>query len=125
MSVELKSTGTLIDEFITTTLKIDHFGKDTALIERLDKLDTAIAKRVSRHPKSKYPAMSLMVLELRSVLKKCWDAQELVMKGFDNQTVAMAAQEAQRLNAERNKLIRKIDEELNEAQYTQLEKSYA
>lgn len=124
MSIELKSTGFLIDELITAELKMKHFGKNH-LQERYEQLNTAISKRLGRHNDSdKSHTLSILVLNLKRVNQKCWDAQETVMKSFAAVTVAKAAKEAQRLNAQRNGIIREIDDLLGESQYSQLEKSY-
>lgn len=127
MSIELKSTGFLIDEILTTELKMKHFGKD-AVQERYKMLDDAIRRRLSRHiDVDKLHTLSILTLNLKRVNENCWDAQEEVMNN-DLTTplvVAMAAKLAQALNAQRNSLIREIDDLLDESQYSQLGKSYA
>lgn len=125
MSIELKSTGFLIDELLITEIKLKHFGS-TAVQERYDMLNQAIAKRLSRHnDKDKAHTLSILILNLKRVNQECWDAQETVMKEYAAVKVATAAKEAQKLNAKRNSLVREIDELLGEGQYSQLGKSYA
>lgn len=138
MSIELKSTGFLIDEYLTTELKLDHFGKTPEILLRLEQLDVCIQRRL-KHTKVNKELVRLY-FQLKEVLKLCWDAQEVVMKYSRNEYLlihgdnvnedalvecAYAAIDAQRYNARRNQLIREIDTLLGESQYTQLEKSYA
>lgn len=126
MSIELKSTATLIDELITVELKMIHFGKDK-LQERYEMLDAAISRRLKRHSDvDKLHTLSVLTLNLKEINSACWKAQETVMKWDLNVpiVVAEAAKEAQRLNAKRNNIIREMDDLLGESQYTQLEKSY-
>lgn len=132
MSIELKSTATLIDELITTELKMIHFGKDR-LQERFEMLDTAITHRLSRHTDAaKLHTLGILTLNLKETNLACWNAQETVMS-HDLETssnpdvnliVATAAKMAQKLNAQRNNIIREMDDLLGESQYSQLEKSY-
>lgn len=129
MSIELKSTASLIDELIVCELKMKHFGKDM-LQERYEMLDAAVTKRLSRHTDiDKLHTLAILTLNLKQTNMKCWNAQEVVMKHptLDVNVawvVAKAAIQAQKLNAIRNSLIREMDELLGENQYTQLEKSY-
>lgn len=126
MSIELKSTASLIDELCITELKMVHFGKDK-LQERYEMLDAAISRRLKRHTDAdKLHTLSILTLNLKHINGKCWDAQEEVMKGdlTEPLVVAMAAKQAQNLNAVRNNVIREIDDLLGESQYSQLEKSY-
>lgn len=136
MNIELKSTGTLIDEYLTTELKVKYIGGDE-VINRLGLLYKIIEYRLKCNgiPSN----LKELVNKLSNVLSDCWDAQEIVMKYNDidyeqicrNEDyfakivlLAMSAVNAQRLNAKRNKLIREIDELLGESDFTQLEKSY-
>ena len=67
MSIELKSTATLIDELIVTELKMSHFGKDR-LQERYEMLDAAITRRLSRHTDvDKLHTLSVLTLNLKQV----------------------------------------------------------
>lgn len=128
MSIELKSTATLIDELLTAEIKLKHFGSDTVQ-ERYNMLDIAIKSRLSRHnDKDKFHTLSVLILKLKRVNQDCWDAQERVMLREDTIEdtieIATAAKQAQKLNAQRNNIIREIDDLLGESQYSQLEKSY-
>jgi hypothetical protein len=66
-----------------------------------------------------------LIDELVTTSRKCWDAQEKVMRGGSDKEVADAAKLAQKTNARRNELIRAIDERLGEADISSLEKTYA
>lgn len=137
MSIELKSTGFLIDEYLTTELKLDHFGKTPEILLRLEQLDVAIQRRLKNTNGNR--RIVELYFELKKVLKLCWDAQEIVMSAdldwekiikddsyyYRVIEIGIAAKDAQKFNAQRNKLIREIDTLLGESQYTQLEKSYA
>lgn len=136
MNIELKSTGFLIDETITTDLKLIFFGETAEIRKRKDALDKVINKRVFE---SNVDTKKLFRLtnKLRVILEDCWDAQDEVMNinrmckadgkwyAQDYESIAKAAIRAQELNAHRNKIIREIDTLLGESEFTQLEKSYA
>lgn len=128
MSIELKTTAYLIDELLVTELKMIHFGRDS-LQERYEMLDIAISRRLSRHTDvDKLHTLSVLTLNLKQVNFLCWNAQEIVMKKEDTvediYDIATAAKQAQKLNAQRNSIIREMDELLGESQFSQLEKSY-
>lgn len=137
MNIELKSTGFLIDEMITTELKMEHFGKTDTLLERGNALLLAIVQRIESQciDYETTKALYELIEQLSDNNKKCWDAQDDIMKyakwleeAYDPDhlaSCAWAAVDAQKLNAKRNKLIRDIDTLLGEEQFTQLEKSYA
>ena len=129
MSVEVKSTGTLIDEYITAGFKVE-VKPTPENIKRMQVLSGAIFNRIGYG----YEIQNL-VEQLRIVLRECWNAQEIVMEGknlvdapYVSDTVwmriAKAGITAQKTNAERNALIRKIDELLGEKDTTALEKTY-
>lgn len=143
MSIEYKSTGFLIDENITTDLKLEHLGERPDIRHRKDELSKVLDRRLREYnifnDNELQRLLYSLTQKLRQVLTKCWDAQDTVMEygelindtidngGYDPdyfERCAYAAVEAQQLNAERNKLIRQIDELLGEAEFTQLEKSY-
>lgn len=132
MSIEYKSTGSLIDEMVTALLKTTKTTKNKGGNEkRWNLLSDAISKRFEKSPVPIYDERVVdLWQELSETLEACWDAQEEVMIFSDPQDYhevercAMAAIEAQRLNAKRNRLIRELDELLGESDYTQLEKSY-
>ena len=147
MNIELKSTGFLIDEWITSDLKVKHIGTEETLSRHL-LLDNVVRKRLNNKDLIEYNeavknGLVNLVVQLRDTLTKCWDAQDRVMIGAETirilqeksyqyqadsldeyRDVAMSAIEAQNLNAQRNRLIRQIDKLLGESEFTQLEKSY-
>jgi len=133
-SLDYKSTGTLIDELYTAQMKVA--AGNIAAKARAHTLSRIIAQRTMGL--STQTLVDIM-LELKAVLRQCWDAQETVCTTpiqnysgtlsddtlYDNiYSVAKAAKVAQETNAARNKLIRKIDELLGEDGITQLGKTY-
>lgn len=143
MNIEYKSIGFLIDENITTDLKLEHLGDKPEIRLRKNHLETAIHKRLSSYhifnDRELQSNLFGLTQNLRQILTKCWEAQDRLMEysklindivsnnGYDPdyfERCAYAAIEAQKLNAERNRLIRRIDELLGETEFTQLEKNY-
>jgi len=134
---EIKSTGTLVDELLTTDLKIAAGNTDAQ--ERRHELGNTIIERTAvlivTGQIDKYREFQRVTEELRTVLKQCWDAQETVSRvpllydeeQFDIQDlykIAHAGKEAQRTNRLRNQFIRRLDEIVGETDRTQLEKTY-
>jgi hypothetical protein len=66
----------------------------------------------------------VLIDELITCLIKCFMAQEKVMHGETEHEIAIAAKQAQELNARRNKLIRAIEERMGESSAGQTEKTY-
>lgn len=134
MSIEIKSTGTLIDEAITTSLKVMYIKDNVENTKRYSLLVQVIVRRLENINPGIRESLDKLWQELSKTLENCWDAQEEVMKynnieqdeyDLDNYTnCALAAIKAQKLNAQRNRLIRQIDELLGEQEFTQLGKSY-
>lgn len=127
--LEVKSTGTLVDEMYTTELKIAAGNEEAK--ERRHILGNVVMGRMKDLvlDMPKHRQFQAVMRELRAVLKECWDAQEIVMKfeflDFDNiYIVAKAAKVAQETNAHRNRLIRQLDELIGETDRTQLGKTY-
>lgn len=133
MNVEYKSTGTLIDEWITTTFKVE-VNPTNENLDRLRALDMTIQKRLGDRADDVY----WQVIKLRVVLRQCWEAQEIVKANedlklpdrYDNVftinkwiETAKAGIKAMTTNRERNKLIREIDQILGEDN-TPLSKTY-
>lgn len=116
--IEIKSIGTLIDEYITARLKT--VAKVEKAQRRANDLYDAITSRL--------PAINWHidcdVRELQDVSLLCWDAQNDVMDATGNRDVAVSARVAQATNAKRNVLIRKIDEKWGDEERTPLEKTY-
>jgi hypothetical protein len=134
MDITQKSTGYLIDEWITTTFKVE-VNPTQENMNRMRALDTAIQKRLNGRQDDIY----WQVVKLRVVLRQCWEAQEIVRDNEDirepdrNDSVftinkwietAKAGIKAMTTNRERNKLIREIDDILGESEYTPLDKTY-
>ncbi len=67
---------------------------------------------------------AFLIDELITTCMKCWFAQEDVMSGKTDKDVANAAKRAQQLNNRRNKLMRAIDERLDEADISVTDKTY-
>lgn len=140
-SIEVKSTGTLIDENITTDLKMEYIGEKPEFINRKNKLGKAINKRLLEIDPEIYTNKSTLGVKLyeltsllATILRECWKAQDIIMDYSNREyylepdthkLIAEAAVLAQRKNAERNKIIRQIDYLLDEEDYSQLEKSYS
>jgi uncharacterized transporter YbjL len=131
MDLSYKSTGTLIDESITAELKVLS-NASPENIERMANLQNLINNRVDQES---WYRINIHATRLRTELKLCWDAQEIVMK-YKNKNVddlsleelqelSNAALYAQRTNAERCRLVREIDKALGESDRTYLEKTYA
>lgn len=120
-AIETKSTGQLLDE--TVTLGLRHgsgagAGADEApLLARLHALSQALDGRLGEE-------VGPIVFDLATVLCATWMAQEVVMADRDDATTARSARQAQRLNAHRSRLIRRIDQLLGESGITVFVKSY-
>ncbi len=124
-SIEFKSTGTLIDEFLTSRIKIEKMGWSEERAKRRSDLAGAVGKRLSGADDEKYSKVFTLVTKLNDVLKECWEAQDEVMgRDQHDELVGYFAKHAQCLNTLRNGYIRHIDDLLGESEYTQLEKSY-
>lgn len=134
-SLEIKSTGALIDEYITSTFKnlinptVENFQRYTALYnvcnERLG---------------DRRPLISNLYDQLTDILWQCWQAQERINEEnpyldlhiksdepVDLNSItrlAYAGKMAQKTNAIRCQLVRKIDQVLGESDRTYLEKTY-
>lgn len=136
MSLEYKSTGALIDEWITARMKaqarpIEENENRATLLKQL--IDLRLAQKDQELVNS--TEFRMLMLELSFQLQLCWDAQEIVMKyqqiALDDlsQTalyaLARGAVQAQVTNATRCKLVRDIDTMLGETDRTYLEKTYA
>jgi len=128
---EVKSTGTLVDELLTTDLKWDAGAE---VQDRRHELANTVTGRtaVLLDDMTRYREFQQNLQELKVILKLCWDAQEVIMSSPDPtqctqdqlMTLAIAAKEAQRTNAIRNRYIRKMDELVGETERTQLAKTY-
>lgn len=117
--IEIKSIGFLIDEYITANFKVD-VNTDGAR-QRMADLESAIDARL---PATEWLADN-DVLELYDVLRWCWDAQDAIMGDNTDFNVVDAARLAQKANAQRNVLIRKLDEKFGDRERSPLGKTYA
>lgn len=136
MSLEYKSTGALIDEWITARMKAQA-RPNQENEDRARQLRHIIDSRFMQKDPDIINSneFRMFMLELSFQLQLCWDAQEIVMKyqqiALDDlsQTalyaLARSAVQAQVTNAARCKLVREIDTVLGEADRTYLEKTYA
>lgn len=127
--IERKSTGMLLDERITTGFKAEFLQSDE-IDQRIIDLDVAIDERIG----DRWKLINRTLVQLEHQLRKCWVAQEEVRiikltddsREFDELwRLAFAGKEAQRTNAERNRLIRQLDELLGEGAIKPLVKTYA
>ena len=117
--IEIKSIGFLIDEYITILFKI--LAKVEGADERRGVLYDVI---VAKLPDVKWMT-DTTVIRLYGVSRLCWDAQDTIMQeGISNVEIAQAARLAQASNAERNILIREIDEKWGSKEEAPLEKTY-
>jgi hypothetical protein len=134
MDITVKSTGFLIDELITARFKVE-INPNQDNIQRMRLLDAATRIRLN----GREDDIFLPVTKLQVVLRQCWNAQETIMKyaPIVGETfitgkhytelfeLGKAAIQAQKTNAERNKLIREIDTILGEDNVSVLGKTYA
>lgn len=130
VDITRKSTGFLIDEWITSDFKVE-VKPTPENIKRRSLLKQAIDDRVE----GRYDLIETLITELRLILRSCWNAQEVVMSGktlinapyvAENQwmKIAIAGITAQQTNVQRNNVIREIDEILGEYDTTVLTKTY-
>lgn len=121
MSIEVKSTGQLIDEAGTMAFRLARAwatGADAAdLAARAELLISALDRRLG-------DGVGTLIFDLAAVLRATWVAQEIVMADHGDQETAAAARQAQRLNGHRSRLIRRIDQLLGEDGITVMTKTY-
>lgn len=117
--IEIKSIGFLIDEFITTSFKVTAGSKEAKgrLVDLTRAIDARLPK-IGWH----YDDDALKLLD---VSRQCWIAQDEVMRAISDRDVVNAARLAQKTNAQRNALIRKLDEKFGDKERSPLEKTYA
>jgi len=138
MDITVKSTGFLIDEWITACFKRDATHSYESII-RYELLSAALNKRLEGYyqNEAQWKTLHDLINALRAQSRLCWNAQEEIM-GFNEFTFSPylvndlsklerfceAAVTAQKTNARRNKIIRQIDRFLGEADIMPLEKTY-
>jgi hypothetical protein len=128
--IDYKSTATLLNELITTRLKIKNMGEKPAFLERQDDLVEAITDRYSWEDIE--GRVGGYYDELREVSSKLWWEQEILYQYQKKRPenahhfveCAYAGINSLELNAERSRLVRAIDEVLGELSSTPLEKSW-
>lgn len=136
MNLERKSTGVLCDEMITAEFKMDAGNKGAK--ERRHELGNIVQARMLPlvYDMDSYREFQQTLGQLRSVLRECWDAQETIreyslleldsnkLDVVDVYQIARSGLVAQRTNAERSMLIRKLDRIIGESEISILEKTY-
>lgn len=119
--IQVKSTGQLVDETGTLAFRMararDAGADEAELAARADSLVQALDRRLGR-------GAGALILDLATVLRATWVAQEIVMADHDDQATTCAARQAQRLNGHRSRLIRRIDQLLGEDGITVMTKTY-
>jgi len=120
-SISEKSTGQLVDELVTnafkTTFALDTGASDSEFETRYQSLRQALQDRLDI-------GVASAVHDLCIISFATWTAQEVVMTSHDDTAVAMAARQAQQMNARRTALIREIDRLLGESNITITTKTY-
>lgn len=149
--ITIKTTGTLIDELVTNAFKtanaIERRLPTTQFTERYQLLRAAIDKRFNGEVAAAIHSTSVIafssqspvgrdietvvsggiasaIIELRTISKATWQAQEIVMGDHDDATIAAAGRTAQRCNARRTEAIRRIDRLFGEGDVTITAKTY-
>lgn len=135
ITIDYKSTGTLLNEFITANLKFKYIGEKPEFRQRIEDLTEALSKRDVHFTTAGTDRFNLVAEEfsdLEVILDKLWWAVEASIKLRDAdrndleaiKTLGFASVEAFELNAERCNIIRDMDNKLGEGHVTFLEKSY-
>lgn len=119
--IATKSTGGLVDELVTNAFKtafvLDLCRSDAEFQIRYETLCEALEARLGTDVAS-------AIHDLCLISFATWQAQEIVMTSHEDPEVAMAARQAQKLNARRTALIREIDRLLGESSITITTKTY-
>jgi len=117
-SIEVKSTGQLVDEAATLAFRISEKPDgDAQLAARMWMLVDALDRHLG-------DGAGVLIFDLAIVLRATWLAQEIVMSDQDDKTTAAAARQAQRLNAHRTRLVQHIDQLFGEDGITVITKTY-
>lgn len=130
MTLQMKSRGTVIDEWITAGLKYEH-TPSAENRRRLEALGTLV---IELHTEDELRKIESLVEELSHELAECWRAQEIIMEYRTTnlsslsyaalQKLGAAAILAQVTNGRRNQYVRQIDSLLGDEFSTPLKKSY-
>lgn len=132
ITIDYKSTGTLLNEFITANLKYKHIGAKPAFAQRIEDIRTALENRGMTFDSALFEQVKEEFEKLEVVLNDLWWAVEETIKlrnadkdDYDLiKAAGYAALKAFELNATRCDLIRDMDAKLGESGVTFLEKSY-
>ena len=120
-SVDMKSTAQLVDETTTAVFRtawaIERGTSPIVASERVAALERVLGCKVGADA-------AHAIVNLAIILMATWTAQEIVMSDLGDTETAQAARQAQRLNAHRTLLVRRIDYLLGEDGITVLEKTY-
>jgi hypothetical protein len=130
MQIDYKSTATLLNELITTNLKIKNVGEKPVFLERKEALKEAILARYSWEELQDRVGQGFEALS--EVSERLWWEQEILYQYQKKRPesvqhfieCASAGINSLELNASRSKLVREIDSLLNETSSTPLEKSW-
>lgn len=117
MSIAIKTTGQLVDELVTNAFKTFNTKDPIEFNERYELLRDELNVRFQSE-------VAGLIHDLAIVSMATWQAQEVVMHEQSDSKVADAGRQAQRLNAQRSRLIREIDRLLGEAGITITTKTY-
>lgn len=118
--ISQKSFGFLVDELITAWMKVGAGQKDA--IARRDALQDYLETNYKEAMDSR--SIDKVISELKKVSWQCFQAQDSIMSLKDPKSIANAAVSAQKMNSERNRLIRVLDDAVGESDITVLGKTY-
>lgn len=130
ITIDYKSTGTLLNELATATLKYKYIGPKPEFKQRIVDLTKALNSR--RAIRDKYHDARNLFLHLQLILEELWWAVEETIKlrhadpddAIAIKNAGFAALRAFELNKQRTDTIREMDAIFGEAHITFLEKSF-
>lgn len=141
MNIGMKTTGMLLNELVTTSLKRQHLGNKPEFIQREEQISKELINRGLAGPNmvdgqyvptEKYESIRELFEALLDTLIEMWDAVEETKKlrdieeknNEDWESLGKWADISYKLNAERAEYIQRIDKILGQEKFTFLEKSY-
>jgi ABC-type thiamine transport system ATPase subunit len=128
MDITRKTTGYLIGELVTHTIKSKYAlteGQRESAKERIFLLEEAIGDALQKSGLSgNNPILRHHMDLLEKACKECWDAQEIVMTSNNIDEVYRAAKTTLITNRQRNIQMRALDALFGEKFFAVLEKSY-
>lgn len=130
--IDYKSTGMLLNDLITTGLKIRFIGTKKEFIQRQKDILEVLKSRRCYYDLEEFNKVEKHFTLLQSVLHDLWWEQEILYQNlqFDTEDhkkcleLAIAGVNSLKLNARRSEIIREIDSILGEESSTVLEKSF-